>query len=203
MGETEGGIPPVDDAPAKGEERKTGPLRGSGEEELVFYYSRSRRLEKAPEAVRRLNDPNPGKPPNFFRTLVATKPRAMLLVTILFLSAIIILLSYLTNLDDGRLLGGNRIAVSAMTFPDTTYIAVKKSAGKENPYTGTVDLAVTIPLKPEEADRGAEAPIALQRLFFTVKPEEDFRFSVPFEAPELLIVMQAEQERISLRIKPD
>jgi hypothetical protein len=170
---------------------------------MVFYYSRTRRLENASEAVRRLNDPNPEKPPNLFRTLVATKPRAMLLITILFLSAIIVLLSFLVNLDDSYTLGGNRITVLAMTFSDGTYIAVKKNAGREKPYTGTVDLAVTIPLTPEDAARGAEAPIALQRLFFTVKPEEDFRFSVSFEAPELLIVMQAEQERISLRVKPE
>jgi hypothetical protein len=170
---------------------------------MVFYYSRARRLERASEAVRRLNDPNPEKPPNLFRTLVATKPRAMLLITILFLSALIVLVSFVINLDEGRLLGGNRIAVSAMTFSGATYIALKKTAGGERAYTGTVDLAVTIPLKPEEADQGAEAPIALQRLFFTLKPEEDFRFSIPFEAPELLIVMQAEQERISLRVKPE
>ncbi|MDR3145404.1 MAG: hypothetical protein LBU21_03935 [Treponema sp.] len=203
MEKAEGGIRPKDDPAGRGEERKPGPPPGDGAEEMVFYYSRARRLEKASEAVRKLNDPNSEKPSNIFRTLVATKPRAMLLAMILCLSALIVLLSFLVNLDEGHLLGGNRITVSAMTFPDTTYIAVKKTAGREQSYTGTVDLAVTIPLKPEEADRGAEAPVALQRLFFTVKPEEDFRFSVPFEAPEILIVMQAEQERISLRVKPE
>jgi hypothetical protein len=33
-------------------------------------------LEKASEAVRRINDPAPLKPPGIFRTLVATRGRA-------------------------------------------------------------------------------------------------------------------------------
>jgi hypothetical protein len=171
--------------------------------EMVFYYSRARRLAKASEAVRKLNDPAPEKPPNLFRTLVATKPRAMTLATILFLSVIILLLSFFTGFDRKGNLGGNGVSASAMALPNATYVVIKKTAGKGQSYTGPVDLAATIPLKAEDTERGVEAPIDLRRIFFTLNAEEDFRFSLPFEARELLIVLRAGEERVSLRVTPD
>jgi hypothetical protein len=193
-------------APEIKEARLPGAKPKTNGEELVFYYSRERRLEKAPESVRRLYD-MPEKRPNFFRTLVATRSRAMLLMTILFMCGVILLLSFITNLDSSVSLRENRITVAALGFlseqDPVTYIAVKKTARNEKAYTGIVDLAVSVPLTDEEMESGVEAPIAVERIFFTLNPEEDFRMSVPFTAPELLIVLRAEEDQVSLRVKPE
>jgi hypothetical protein len=131
----------------------------------------------------------------------------MLLVTILFMCGVILLLSFLNNVDGSVSLRENRVTVVALGFlseqDPVTYIAVKKTARDEKAYTGIVDLAVSVPLTDEEMESGVEAPIAVERIFFTLKPEEDFRMSVPFTAPELLIVLRAEEDQVSLRVKPE
>jgi hypothetical protein len=52
------------------------------EHDLVFYYSRERRLEKASPRVRALYENVPRRRFGFFASLVDTKPKAMLLIVI-------------------------------------------------------------------------------------------------------------------------
>ena len=63
------------------------------EEHLTFYYSRERRLAKAPRPVQDLYAE--GKRPRFslLRPLVGSKPRAMLFFSIVLLCAAILALS--------------------------------------------------------------------------------------------------------------
>jgi hypothetical protein len=57
---------------------------------------------------------------------------------------------------------------------------------------------------PREAEApGGEAPIATRQFFFTLEPEEDFRFSVPFTGPELLLVIRAAEEERAFRVKTE
>ena len=68
--------------------------KNTADDELSFYYSRERRLAKAPKQVRELYT---GKPLRFslLRPLIGSRPRAMLFFSILVLCAAILLLSYL------------------------------------------------------------------------------------------------------------
>ena len=174
------------------------------EPELVFYYSREKRLEKASDAVRRINDPAPLKPPGIFRTLVATKGRAALFFSIIVISAAILFISVLDTADGGSFtIGGNAVTVSALRYEQSTFIVIKKTARQEGAYTGIVDAGISIPLSAEEEKQGARSPVELARLVFTGEPEEDFRLSVPLNAEELLIMLRAGEERVSRRIKPE
>jgi hypothetical protein len=120
----------------------------------------------------------------------------MLFVSIVLVLVFIMVFSYRQSQEGGHRLGENDITVSALRFSGSTYIAVKKTARNEGAYTGTVDMAVS-------ENTGGEAPISTQRIFFTLEPEEDFRISIPFEAAELLILMQAGEELIRMRVKPE
>jgi hypothetical protein len=170
-------------------------------EELVFYYSRARRLERASEAVRRLNEPGPFRRVGLLKALTANRSGTMVFISIILVAAFIFIFSYRQGDGDG--LGGNTLTASALCFSGSTYVAVKKTARNDEAYTGTVDLAVSpVPQKTGE-ESGETPPIWTQRIFFTLEREEDFRLAVPFEAPELLILMQAGEELVRMRVKTE
>jgi hypothetical protein len=167
-------------------------------EDPVFYYSREKRLAKAPEQVRSLYKEEPRKRRGFFRSLTATKPLATLFASILILSAFIIVLSIFGGAENSYTLGGNRVSVQAMKFGGATYLVLKKTARDANVYTGLVDMAVA-PEVPEGKE-GTPYPVFRNRIFFSLKEEEEYRFSVPFEADRLVMVMQGENGSLEFTV---
>ncbi|MDR1149127.1 MAG: hypothetical protein LBK66_10905 [Spirochaetaceae bacterium] len=77
-------IRPVDDA-------------GIGPNDITYYYSREHRLKKAGPRVRALYEDaqKPKRRFALFRSLVDTKPKAMLLTAIVIISIVILLFSIL------------------------------------------------------------------------------------------------------------
>jgi hypothetical protein len=58
-------------------------------------------------------------------------------------------------------------------------------------------------LFPENEQRAdAEHPIIADRIYFTLEPEEVYELTIPYEAKDLLIFMQTENERTTFRVKP-
>jgi len=168
-------------------------------EKLTFYYNRERRLEKAPQIVKDLYA-NPVKKQNRFnllRPLIADKPRAMLFITILVLCAIIFIFSLLGYFDGFHKLEGNKIEISGNIFEGTTLIVLNKSINGKTPYTGAVDIAVSVPVQPDE-----DMPLFYHRVYFTLEQEEVYRFIVPFDSPELLIVIHADKSDLQIKFKP-
>jgi hypothetical protein len=166
-------------------EKKPGP------EELVFYYSRERRLSGAPPPVKALYAETPKKKFGFFRSLTATRPLAMLFISILFLCAAIVIIS-IVNAAGAYTLGGNRVTVDAVQFRGETMVVMTKTVtDTENAYTGLVDIGAAPALAKGS---GAENyPVFTHRIFFSLNAEEEYRFSLPFEAEKLLMVLQGEQ----------
>jgi hypothetical protein len=48
-----------------------------------------------------------------------------------------------------------------------------------------------------------EVPLTSRSIFFSPEPEEEYRLALPFEAPELLILMRAGDEYLRLRVKTE
>lgn len=167
-------------------------------EDPVFYYSRDRRLAKAPESVRSLYREEPRRRLGFFRSLTATKPLAVLFASILILSAFIIVLAVFGGAENSYTLGGNRISVQAMKFEGATYLVLKKTAKDANVYTGLVDLAVAPEVSAGKED--TPYPVFRNRIFFSLKDEEEYRFSVPFEADRLVMVIQGENGSLEFTV---
>jgi hypothetical protein len=173
--------------------------RESPDYEPVFHYSREHRLERASEAVRAINEPGPAMKGGVFRVLVATRSGTFLFITIAILCIFMLFLYYTRDRNTGVKIGGNSISVSARRNSGTTYVEIKKKGLGDDYYTGTVDLAVSVPQKLIAS--GAEAPIVNQRIFFTLEEQEEFRFSLPFDAPEFLLLMQVGNEIKSFQVK--
>ncbi|MDR2900940.1 MAG: hypothetical protein LBV20_05430 [Treponema sp.] len=163
------------------------------ERDLVFRYSRERRLEHASEAVKQLNVDGRKYSFNLLRPLTATKSLTFLFVSIIVLVAIMYLVAFFFGSKDEIVFGGNTINVSAFTFEGKTYLTLdKKIKTKESFYTGTVDLAVSSNDNIDPPPK--EMIIHTERIFFTLEDEEAFKMAIPFEAKQLLILIQSEKE---------
>ncbi|MDR0376230.1 MAG: hypothetical protein LBH70_00365 [Spirochaetaceae bacterium] len=201
-------MPEQPDASREQEESKAGPGGGEPDRDIVFHYSRERRLARASQTVRDLYDTSPASRPTLYKAFTGgTRAGAVLLITIVMVSFILLFLSRDAGERGGASLAGNAVAVSALGFPArdgkdaAAYLTVIKKTTSERAYTGPVDVAVSV--YQHEGGVGEEPPIAAQRIFFTLEPEEDFRFSVPFTGPELILIFRAGEELASFRVKPE
>ena len=171
----------------------------NGEEKLTFYYNRERRLAKAPQSVRDLyaSEKTPGGF-NLLRPLVADKPRAVLFFTILIICAAIFVLSILGKFDSSYLLDGNKIEIRGTVYEGTAIVMLRKTAANERntPYSGAVDIAVS-----PAVQAGEEFPVFFHRVYFSLEPVEEYRFAVPFDSPELLMVIQTERSILKIKLK--
>jgi hypothetical protein len=172
-------------------------------QEPVFYYSRERRLERASAELRAFNSDSEPPRRGLFRTLFTNKSQTMVFISIIIISAVMVLSSLFYSRSE-VLLEGNALTVSALRYEGSTILVIKKELRRErDPYAGAVDVAVSPALSREALAAGADAPVFARRIFFTLEKREEYRISVPFEGEELLLLFQAEERRTSLRVKPE
>jgi hypothetical protein len=178
---------------------KSDNVENIGDENLTFYYNRERRLAKAPQSVRDLYASKKQARFSLLRPLVADKPRAMLFFSIIIICAFIYVMSLMGFFDSSYSLDGNNIEISGTKFEDIAIVVVKKTVkkGEVNAYSGAVDIAVSPVVSGVE-----EFPIFYHRVFFTMEQVEEYSFAVPFDSPDLLIVIQTEKNSINARFKP-
>jgi hypothetical protein len=179
------------------------------EKDIVFRYSRERRLEHASESVKKLNEEGKKHSFNLIRPLTATRPLTFLFVSIIVLVALMYIFAFLSGGKKEIVFGGNTINVSAFTFEGKTYLTLSKTIKNEdNFYTGTVDLAISpdesllndASPENEDAEHAENIEIHTERIFFTSENEEDFKMAIPFEAEQLLILIQSEKEIQKLNV---
>lgn len=169
------------------------------EEKLNFYYNRQHRLDKASENVKKLYKEPSQKGFNLLRPLVADKPRATIFVSIVILCLMIFMFSFMNLFRNNHVLEGNKLEISGTRYEGATIIVIKKIIKSQTPYTGAVDIGVSPVQGPENEDY----PIFLHRIFFTLEQEEVRRFVVPYDSPELALVLQTEKSALTLKLKPE
>jgi hypothetical protein len=161
-------------------------LTRPGDGEPQFYYSRERRLLKAPASVRALYEDR-GKPGfNLLRPLISTRSNTVLFGTLVILVFITLVMSF-SGMAGGRSYLGNRISVSALRYEGAVLIILKKTC-RGDAYTGPLDIAVS------PSAGAADSPIYPHRITLSSRRAEEFRFSVPFDEPELLVEVSADPE---------
>ena len=153
-----------------------------GEEGPQFYYSRERRLSRAPASVRALYS-DQGKPGfSLLRPLISSRPNAILFGTVAALILITLVVSF-SGMGGGKLYRGNRISLSAGRYDGAVLVVLKKTIAGKEAYTGPLSLTVA----PSAGAGVSEPPLYPHRVLFSSRKTEEFRFSVPFDEPELLI----------------
>ncbi|MCL2174534.1 MAG: hypothetical protein FWB73_00675 [Treponema sp.] len=164
---------------------------------LVFYYNRERRLEKSPELKKLYTEEKKSKF-GLIGVLIADRPRRFLFIVIILLCVAILVLSLFGYLDTSYKIDGNKIEVTAAIFENSTIIILNKIAGNAKSYAGSVDIAISPVLKSPND----ELKIFTHRIFFTLEKEESYRFAVPFDSEELLMVLQSEISELKMSFKP-
>jgi hypothetical protein len=163
---------------------------------LTFYYSRERRLAKAPEAVRALYNDD-AKKSGFIRSLVDTKGKQATFFSIIVLCVLILFLSFFTSAGEKKFMG-NVLAATALRVPDAnesgvTYIVLTKEAVKgKQPRSGIVDMFVY--LDAPAAPNTAASTLWAGSIVFTEAPLEEFRFAVPGNARALALTLSSGDE---------
>jgi hypothetical protein len=167
-----------------------------GTDKLVFYYSRERRLAKAQDSVRELY--NGENKPRFslLGPLINGKGRAMLFGSILLI-CVALLVIMIFDPAGSRELSGNRVSVQAISYDGAIIVVLKKKAQKNNPYTGTVEIGAS----PAASKEQKEQPVFYHRIFFSSESAEEYRFSLPFEADNVVMVLQTEKDSVSMKLK--
>jgi hypothetical protein len=178
----------------------------AAEENLVFYYNRERRLEKAPQAVKDLyNKDKTNRRFSLLGPLVADKPRATVFFTIILVCVAIVIVTLVNKTGGVFSLDGNSIAITGTRFEGATIVVLTKTVKKNsgNAYTGAVDIAVSYPVDGVVNNGVEDYPVFYHRIFFSMEPVEEYRFAVPFDPPEQLLILQTERSTLKIKFKPE
>jgi len=174
--------------------------------DTVFHYSRERRLSRASPEVQALNE-GQGVRQSLLRIIFSNKANRMLLFAILFIfSASVLASRFMAGPGGGGegefqgvRLGGNTLALAILPVEQTLFLVLSKTIPETGEfYTGPVDIAVS-PVQPG-AD-GAAAAVFTHRIFFNLAESELFQMSLPFEGDDFFVVLRADEEQRSLRLR--
>ena len=170
------------------------------ENDLHYHYNRENRLAKAPRTVQELYDRKPARF-SLMRPLVSSRPMAIMFFTIMILCATLIVFSLTGRLSTSHSLDGTRLEIKGIKYEDMVIMVVRKTLKKKaaSVYTGAVDVAVSPAVKTEDE----EYPVFYHRIFFSTAQEEEYRFAVPFDAPELVMVLQTEKSTLQIKLKTE
>ena len=179
-------------------------MKTQDKDNLTFYYSRESRLAKAPEVVRNLYvKKKPKTRFGIFGSLFGNKGNVMIFGSIIIVCAAIMLIRIL-NPQAAYELEGNSIAIQAVKYEGTIIVLMEKTITKGQfwkqaapAYTGLVEIGAS-PVQAAETD---ESPfIFMHRVFFTASEKEEYRFALPFETDDFILVLQTDNKQISLKI---
>jgi len=170
-------------------------------ETLNFNYNREHRLAKAPQAVKDLyKERSKFNRFNLLKPLIADKPRALIFSSIVILCAAIVLLSLLGYINKSYSMEGNKLTISATGYEGMAIVVLKKTVGNiKSAYSGAVNIAVS----PVIHSIDEQYPVFQHRVFFTLEFEEEYRFVVPFDTPEIAVVLQTEKSVLKITVKVD
>jgi hypothetical protein len=181
-----------------GQEEQDSPGAGL-DRDLVFHYSRERRLERASPAVRALYE-NPGGRGGggLIRALKANPSGKWVFFSILIVAAFMFLYTTLNRQEKGRILEGNSLEASAITVSGGTLVLLRKKAAGSDYYTGPVELAFSV---FRSGKNGEIPPIEARQIVFSPEKEEEFQFSLPIRAETFILVIQAGSTVRTLRFR--
>jgi len=194
-------------------------MAGAGEQpeqsdgnDVVFHYSRERRLSRASDEVRALNDGKILKS-SLARTLFANGSHRLFFFIILFTAASAALAFRFMGTEAGGntpyqaiRLGGNTLVMAIEPVEGALFLVLMKSAPDLGEfYVGAVDVAVS-PVTPRAAE-GEEPPayeVFTHRVFFNLAESEIFHVSLPFDpfdGTEFFVVLRTSEEQRAVRMR--
>jgi hypothetical protein len=170
--------------------------------EIVYYYSRERRLERASPQVRELNETSSNRP-GFIRRAAGNKGNIFLLLSIIMVCIMLVFSSRLRSPGSFKF-GGNEIKLSiTKNNGEVLSLEILKTIVKDMfIYTGAVEIAVSpVQKKPPMGTENPPPEIMHGRVFFSLAEEENFSFVLPFDGNEFWVILESEDERAVHRVR--
>ncbi|MBU0928000.1 MAG: hypothetical protein KKA67_09645 [Spirochaetes bacterium] len=96
--------------------------------QVVYYYNRESRLEKASDNARFTVDHYGAKRPGLIRSLTATRSLRYLFFAVLFMAVAGLVVSYAQRSRSSGSVAGTTLSATAMWFEGYVYVSVKRSA---------------------------------------------------------------------------
>ncbi|MCL2832344.1 MAG: hypothetical protein FWD78_04165 [Treponema sp.] len=163
------------------------------DQDIVYYYSREHRMQRASTGVRELNE-NAGVKQGIIKNLIGNKSNITVLVSI----AIICLMAFFITISGGQTgaqvkLGENNVSMTIYDEGGILFLSLHKEfPSKIVPYTGAVDIAVS------PVQTGKEVPpIETRRIFFSLDTPENYLVSLPFEGDKFLVALHTDFQTIT------
>ena len=198
-----------DESPLNGGEKKKQPsvsgenvkiTKNPIDRDLVFYYSRERRLSRASAAVQELNNENT-PPPRLTSRLFGSRNNFVIFITVIIICAAFGLGSRFTGTERSARLGRNNLAVEIQNEEGILILDITKNAPKSGEaYTGAIDIVVS-PVIPKSKESGELPPLFTHRIFFTPRISEIFRISLPFDGKDFLVLLRIDSDQKALKLR--
>jgi hypothetical protein len=158
--------------------------------DVVFYYSSERRKNRAA-----LFEQNTKKSQGLAKRLFGGRGNIFLLLSILGVFFIYMIGSR-SSADQAQgsfRLGKNTVVLTALEQDRFFYLFIHKRVPfRGKAYTGLVDISAA----PALAIGEGEPAYVTQRIFFSNNTPEIFRFILPFESDEVVVILRTEKETV-------
>ncbi|GHU68227.1 hypothetical protein FACS189447_10700 [Spirochaetia bacterium] len=172
-------------------------------QEIVYYYSREHRLERASQAVRELNSTS-SSGQGFVKSIAGNKANLLMLLSIVIVCVVMVIGSRLQGgKTEGFALGENTVSIAVKKTDAGLALLIDKEAPKESEgYNGAVDIAVSPAApKPAPGEVSETPPILTHRIFFSLAAKENYSIALPFDGSDFIVIIQTDSERLSRRLK--
>jgi hypothetical protein len=176
-------------------------------EEITFFYNREARLAKSSRIVQDMYKEQSPKRVGFLRSLftIGNRPRTMTFISIILCCVLMFIAANVTSAAKSNTLSGNHLIVQAVPYDGVIIVTLYKSTSKSvfsrsgTAYTGTVGITA-LPAKRDGGEQNQPDMVFNHRVVFSRENMEQYRFVLPFDADELLIVFQTEKDTLGITV---
>ncbi len=109
-------------------------------DQIVHYYDRNRRLEKASPNARFISEYAVSKRRGIIRSMISNRSMVFMFVAVVLAMAALFGGNYFHNSRASGTIGGNRLSVKAMWFEGYAYVTVKRGANRPESPLKTITI---------------------------------------------------------------
>jgi hypothetical protein len=162
--------------------------------QVVYYYDRASRMEKAGPGARFINERYGAKRPGILRSLTATRSLRYLFFSLIFMLVAVMVVGYVQGTRNSGSVAGNSLSVAALWFEGHVYVTVKRTAPWFGPRPKAHDRAAV------EIRTGDGAGYALGVLQ-SGDEEQRLRFPAETKPARIVVVASAGDDAVELVAK--
>lgn len=112
-------------------------------DQIIHYYSREKRLERASANAMFAIDRHHYRRPGIIKSLTATRSLSFLFFSLVFMVIAVLLVNYIQGSRNSGTIAGNRFEVEAVWFEGYVYATIARSPGRRNAQPIGADLLLS------------------------------------------------------------